>query len=41
MLRLLFTFVLAFTLSIGALAAEKNNVITYRTDTDISYLEKG
>ena len=40
MLRSLLTFVIALTLSIGASAAEKDSVITYSTDTDVSYLEK-
>ena len=41
MIRSLLSFTIAITLSIGASAAEKDNVITYSTDTDISYLEKG
>jgi acetyl esterase/lipase len=32
---------MAIALSAGASAAEKDDVITYRTDADISYLEKG
>ncbi len=41
MLRSLLAFTIAFTLSIGASAAETDNEITYRTDADISYVEKG
>jgi acetyl esterase/lipase len=41
MLRSLLAFIMAVTLSIGVLAAEQDGVITYRTETDISYLEQG
>ena len=41
MFRSFLTFVMAIALSIGASAAERENELTYRTDTDISYLEKG
>ncbi len=41
MLRSLLMFVMASALGFGASAAEKDGEITYRTDTDIMYLEKG
>ena len=41
MLRSLLTFTMAVALSISVSAAEEDSVITYSTDTDISYLEKG
>jgi len=41
MLRSLLMFVMASALGFGASAAEKDGEITYRTDTDIIYLEKG
>ncbi len=41
MLRSFLALTVVVMLAIGVLAAEKDNQITYRTDTDISYLEKG
>jgi acetyl esterase/lipase len=40
MLRSLLTFTLAIAVSIGASAVEQEDPISYRTDTDIAYLEQ-